>query len=332
MHDPLATHQARLSSRRRGSWLHPRGSLNTMDAALRLYQVHSRTLLVGLLVPSLFTWAGLFIFFWAVLPGVAVSFTVSRRGALWDSVMWSIVATLVVVVPLLSLGSTLGQLFASKLVAESESLKLQLDRAGIWRPLALTTASLSVLVFVQCCFGALLVWLAENLVLSPDQNLQGLSVLGTLAASPVWFLFTWLTFRRWFLLGPVRIFEGKGWNRASALLSGWGSQTLTGVIWCLVILSLFIGSSLILLADFIVNGFVGSESVRSSVIDPAGHSLLIVVSGAVPSFIAVWLLTPIWQLSRTLVYLDRLVRLEALDVTSMLQEVNRARTRVVMLD
>jgi hypothetical protein len=53
--------------------------------------------------------------------------------------------------------------------------------------------------------------------------------------------------------------------------------------------------------------------------------------GSLPLFLAAWLLTPVWAVATTLLYFDRVVRLEAYDIRLLLEDVREPRKRTVLL-
>ena len=51
----------------------------------------------------------------------------------------------------------------------------------------------------------------------------------------------------------------------------------------------------------------------------------------VPTFVSLWLLLPLWSTAMTVLYYDRIVRIEAYDVSLILEDIKNESRRSVLL-
>ena len=334
---------ARMSVVERHAWLRPMTSGEAIDLALRCYQRSAWNLLKLTASPLAFAYCGVVFMGIVVAPGL---FTTGARGVAGveiGEIFVTLVLALVVGLPLIFAG--LGSVFGIVTRATSDVLdgrpvdEVAALRAGRVSLRAVFVGILRVF-FTACLFFllagafALIGMLTEAATGASETaglaaGMAGLCVLIGVVFAPLW-----MNARS--LLPAVVVLEGLGAKEAarrSAYLmkrhrgQGNADGVTAGVFLLLVFLGAVLGTSLGLVLQ--LTGLVGRIE---SWVTVAGLSQLVgQVVAALPGYVCLWFLVPFWGTAMTVLYYDRRVRLEALDVQVMINDINNADRRAILL-
>lgn len=308
-----------------------------VDVAARSYQRLGRAILAQIAVPMLLCFVVVLFFF--VFLGPAF-FRTSNPGDIATQIGESIAVVAVglfVALPLFLLGMAYSQGIVTRLVADY-LLGNQPDRttaAEAARRSLRTVAGTGIRMFFSA-FAALLV--AGGLVMvsallteatSTDNPLPALlSILAIILciASPLGPI---LVLFRYALAPVVAVVEGapakvallrsRELSRATRYQTGAGEALFASIVLCVFLFGVIWGGTalaftMVGLPDILSNQFGSS---------PAGMIAQTLMT-LLPIYFALWVVSPVWMATCTIVYFDRRIRLEGFDIYVLEQDVRRA--------
>lgn len=321
--------------------LRPMRLSEMLDAAFWIYQRSAGKILVATAVPVSLFWAAAAYMAQIVLPSLA--FTRTDGGTL-DQLSEAVVSVslgLLVAVPLAALG--LG--YSTARTIEIVAPKIRGDRVAAPPIPPWTAAGLAARVsIIQLLYagGFLLLCGALSAAGAALQFITGQDVWSILTGSVVVIAVTvgWIAIPIGYhvtaLAVPAALIEGlkprQAVRRSSRLLRSSIGQTPSSFVTLTVALLLaFLAAVLVsVLSGILAAGDLGTV-VRQvggpTLFGPILESALL----SLPAYVAVWLLAPVWAILTTLLYFDRIVRLEAYDIRLLLEDVHDSRKRTVLL-
>lgn len=329
---PIELYKDRLQAIDRRRLLRPLQTAEVIDIATRLYQSRARLLLARTAVPVLFCYLAAVFFQTFVLPDLfATAAGESFRQDLARLAL-AVVVTVFVAVPLFVYGLGQSQILSTRLASPyilgepppeeeppltlRDSLRMTL-LLGIAFFVSLAPLWTAAILFV---FGGII-------QASAPRNIAA-GVLATFAILILVcgiFLVPALLYR--YTLAPVvLVVEGlpvrKSIQRGFELLKGQvygggpGGAVLTAWILLLVVFLLTFSGFQLVFSLLTSTGALAAFVSESRVANLASAALAMV-----PGYLSVWILVPFWSSFATVLYYDRRVRLEALDIRILANDV-----------
>ncbi|MCW5935878.1 MAG: hypothetical protein KIT11_01040 [Fimbriimonadaceae bacterium] len=328
---PLESYAKRMGALERRSLVRAYAATELVDTALSLYQKVARPVLKATAVPMILCLAGLTFYNTFVLNGL---FTTRAGGDLRieaTEIMVTMGTALGVALPLLALG--LGSSMAATVSKLAPLVRGDLtDPPPVGGGAALRTAQTILLVIAASCGVAVLSGIgilagayaertgAHNVATDAVTALSWLSL-----ATVAWILIP--VGLCVFAVAPVVcLLESAkplaSLRRARKLMRTARGQSnaygpVVGAITVLLLVGFGLGGSM----EFILGAF-GLQSLIERTFSPFGlGELLSGVVQALPTYVTLWFLTPIWTSVVTLLYFDRRVRLEAYDIRLLTEDI-----------
>jgi hypothetical protein len=312
-----------------------------LDAAFWIYQRSAGQILVATALPVSLFWAAAAYATEIVFPSLAVTRTDGGTLDQISEAVTSVSLGLLVAVPLAALG--LGYSMARTI--EIVVPKIRGDRIAA-PPLPLWTAAgvAARVSVVQLLYtgGFLLLCGALAAAGAALQFITGQDLWSFFTGVVVVFALTfgWVSIPVGYhvtaLAVPAALIEGlkprQAVRRSSRLLRSAAGQTPSSfVTFPVALLLTFLGSVVIasLSAVFAAGdlGTVARQAGGPTLFGPILEAALL----SLPAYVAVWLLAPVWAILTTLLYFDRIVRLEAYDIRMLLEDIRASRKRTVLL-
>jgi hypothetical protein len=325
--------QRRMRSVDRRRLLQPRSPQQILDLSTRLYHKLAWPILRLTLPSMVLLYTGLVFFQGFVLPGLLTTRNPDDMATQFGEVLTVFAVALFVALPIVvvALGHTIG--LTTRLIADYVTDQ-RIEMAGAVaaaRKGALTMVGLLAQVFLRA--GFVLVVAGGLMLLSAYADREGynaaardLAMFFAVLAIVAGFILVPVVMSRLALAPAVAAIEGEGprrsMRRSVALMaktrhinSGYDTLLNLWVVALLVALVLWVGFySAFAMAG--VSGWIESVSGRGVLWAILGETLR-----TLPSFLAVWLLVPFLTCCVTVLYFDRRVRLEALDIELMAHDV-----------
>jgi len=304
--------------------LAPLGAGDLIDRAVRLYRRHLFVLIRTAAPPVIIVAAGWIIFSMALRQILLTSFT---GDLLWNLLLLAVsgfIITTGYLSVLVVMGGATRTLVAHLLRNDPVTARATYSavRARFW---GLVGASLIMLCWISAAFmvagygtqiiAAFIVLGASLLALVAPGWLA--AVLGTLAVLLVSGAGLWLFFLmigRIVYVPQIMLVEGKGVFEAVGRSFSLGSGNVRRLMAMTLFTTFGIMSAMLLL--LVIIGFVGAAvgiNMRDSAEWPAWYAILYSILGPVSSL----LLTPVWMLGLSLLYVDERVRHEGYDIELM---------------
>lgn len=341
---PLDFYKQRMRSIDRRRLLRPMRTGEIIDLALRCYQVLARPILRLTLIPMLFCYAGLVFVATFVLPQLVQTSQPDSLAGQVSEVLIAYGVGLAVALPLfvVGLGYASGltvRLVSDFILGDPVSIVKARDAAAV---AAKSMTKLLFSVFFRSFFILLLA--GAMLLLSALLEAEGLengvvfllASITSVGAIVIGFLAVPIVLCMYALCPQVAVIEGLPskacLNRSRALMKSHryqtgASESIIGIwlIMAFVALAIYFGAGLVI-------GMTGLEAWLRNLlqIGPAG-SVAAAMLEMLPAYITLWLVLPIWSAVTTILYYDRRVRLEALDIWMLADDVLKADRKTVLL-
>jgi len=341
---PLDYYKQRMRSIDRRRLLRPMKTGEIIDLALRCYQFLARPILAQTLIPMLFCYAGLVFIATFVMPQLFQTSQPESLAGQVSEVLVAYVIGLAVALPLFVVGLGYASGLTVRLVGDfvlGDPVSIQqAKRAAAVAAKSMTKLLFSVFFrtfFILLLAGGLLI--ASAVLESMDQE-QGvlflLTSMTSVGALIIGFLAIPFVLCMYALCPQVAVIEGlpskQCMARSRALMKSHRYQTgaaesVVG-IWLImgfVALAIYFGAVLII-------GMTGLEGWLRNLlqIGPAGTVATSMLE-MLPAYVTLWLVLPIWSAVTTILYYDRRVRLEALDIWILADDVLKADRKTVLL-
>lgn len=334
---------ARMSVVERHAWLRPMSAGEAIDLALRCYQRSAWSLLKLTAVPMAVAFSGIVFVAIVVLPGLFTTSAPRSAGVEAGELLVSLVLGFAVGLPLVfaGVGTVLGTV--TKATADvldgravDEAKAVEAGRTS----LRAVFSGIVRVFFVGCVFfllaggfavvGTLLGQsMGSELASSLSALMVGLSVMAGMVFAPLW-----MNTRA--LLPAVAVLENVGskeaGKRSAHLMKRYrGQASADGVTFGVFLLLVFLGAVLGASMFFLIQ-LTGIGGRIEAWVTVAGLSQLLgQLVSYLPGFVCLWLLVPFWGTAMTVLYFDRRVRVEALDVQVMINDINNADRRALLL-
>jgi hypothetical protein len=337
--DPFALYSSRLRSADRRRLLRPLKTVEILETAVRAYQTNAGSLLSASIGPMLLSYVAFVFLRTFVLP----AFTTTGRGLSQEAQYVELaVATLAafgVGLPLLVLGVGLATARNVPLVSAFVMGERTVEDGREAR------TSWSVIGALLIVTGKMVLWVSPSLLLGLWAVVESRRANSSDAAIAVTFAVLSLVF---FGLAAVSSLSACGLAPVVASLEEASARTAVRrskhlcrlvpfhgsvgpTLFAALLLVVFLGVILNLALQFPLQLFAIDGIVRNMGGPTGLGTLLAGALTAVPDFAAVWLVMPIFQAAVTVAYFDRAVRLEALDIRVLTEDVRRADRRTVLL-
>lgn len=334
---------ARMSVVERHAWLRPMTTGEAIDLALRCYQRSAWSLLRLTAFPMALAFSGIVFMALVVVPGLMTTSSLGSVRTEGGELFVSLVLGFAIGLPLVftGIGSVLGTV--TKATSDTldgrpvdEAASLEAGR----RSLKAVFGGIVRVFFVGCVFFLLAGGFAVIGILS--ERAIGMQAAGGIAAAMaalsvfagVVFAPLWMNTRA--LMPAVVVLEGVGpkeaGKRSAYLMKRHrGQGSADGVTFGVFLLLLFLGAvlttSLLVLVQLTgISGRIESWVSVAGVAQLAGQLV-----SYLPGYVCLWLLVPFWGTAMTVLYFDRRVRIEALDVQVMTDDINNADRRALLL-
>ncbi len=306
------------------------------DVSLGVYQTLGWTILKRIALPALFCLiAGAFVFYYA-LPSYYFTRQPDSEEAQLIEMLLTSIFSFFIAGPLFLIGSAWATILVTRYVADymlsqlmDESGAQRAVRRTLFRTILLGLRQLGLsLVGVAIGFGLLILsWAGDRWMNSETASaiFYPLGIMG-IAVGIGWFLYCQ---GRHGLLVPVAVIEGlhgkAALKRSKELVRaipfhGSGTSNLSA----LMILLIF----LVLLLGFGFQGLLSllplHDAARALNLVPIVEAVLTESLALLPWFIVIWVCLPVWAATTTLIYFERRIRLEGLDVEHLSRDVWRA--------
>jgi hypothetical protein len=320
--------------------LRPHASSELVDAALRIYQRQGMRMLRLTALPTLFCLASLTFLLDYILPAFTTTKNADSLGGQALEVVFTVCLGLFVAGPLFLTGLTYASTLVVRLAADdlegmatSENSVLRFARSALPRlfvqnlkEVLLSASGILVAVGIML-LGSLLTTLTPS-----DSPVAGLvAVLGFLGLGVGGLIFLYVLSLD-ALVVPVTVLEsetGRAVSKRSRSLLGSPKHRMLGApigsgygpIWNVYLASLFIffasffglkGIDALLDLQVRLTAWLGSSILKG---------IFTTAVQMVPLYIALWLCIPIWATAITVIYFERRVRLEGLDILKLSEEI-----------
>jgi hypothetical protein len=334
---------ARLEATEGRAWLRPHSTGEAVDSALRLYQRSAWPLLSWTLLPMSLCFASLVFMAVVVVPSLFMTRTPGQVGGEVTEVVTALGVGVLVALPLFCLG--IGTAMGTVVRAAADLLHgLPLDerraKSAGRASLGAVAGGLAIavpqsLLFVLLAGLLLLLGMLADRIGGGWVGATVANVLAVLSLAAGFAIFPFALATR-ALTPAVAVIEGapamKAIARSRALMRQARHQGSPGSV-CLTVavLILFVGGMLWGTLQTLV-GLSGVESRLENLPGfPGVGPMLAGAVGMLPAFVVLWLMSPLWSVAMTVLYYDRVVRLEAYDVRLMVEEIANADRRAVLL-
>lgn len=315
------------------------GSSEVIDLAFRVYRTLGWQILRQTAVPSLFTLGGLAFCTEVVLPMLSVTKNPGDIGAqVWEALLTICIAFLVAL-PISLIGFAYTSGVVCKLVSDYVLGTIP-DPKGASRAGGRLLWPLMKLHFVEMLYSLSGIVCATLLLLlsayMESSNSGNLAVAGAVSALAIFafmigfFVFV-LVAARHSLTPPILVLEGetrirKAIKRSVGLLrstsshpSGYGTFGFLALILPVIALILFPGfGALLSIVDL-------PTILRQSISIPLAAEAISGILRLLPAYLFVWVTVPIWTTTITILYYERRIRLEGLDIEILAQDIVRSR-------
>lgn len=340
---PLDTYKQRMRAVDRRRLLRPLTGNQTIDIGLRAYQSLAKWILPNSLVPSLLAFAGLIFISTFVLPELAVTSQPENMVAQAGELGLVFLIAILVALPLITIGIAYSSGLTVSVVSDFV-LGNEPDFQAARQAAQSSTLTMTRLLF-GILFRALGILLISGVCLLVSALMEGyssvsdaLAVMSSLVGSlglVLGFAAIPVVLSRYALCPVVAVLERvspkQAYRRSVELmksvryLGGGGSVVVQA--WIVIFFGslLLIGGFGLLFTLFDIEGYIGAQLSGSAFVP-----VLTAVVSMLPTFLALWIITPIWTTATTVLYYERRVRLEAFDIETLnrdLVEAKRAKRR-----
>ncbi len=333
--DPLARFLNQKSARfERRALLRPMSSSQVVDASLQVYRALGGRILFLTLIPALFSTVAIYFLLDYVIPMLGSTSDPTNVETQIGEAVFVVALALFVALPLIIFSASYAGALACNLVSDHVNGLVPSPQAA--QDVALRNIGRIFLFGVrQAILGAgglilgTVLLIAGAMVDTSYPDASGWIALLAILAFGACFVVAPLVFSFECLTIPVMIIEGSSVRKAALrsrqLLKSVGrnpsgmpavSNLFAMVIVLLLLLTIGIGSGIGIL--------VSIADVAAWLETSLGADLSNKLLQIVPTFLAVWLLVPVWSVTSTLIYFERRVRLEGYDIEALAQDVWRS--------
>ncbi len=331
--DPLTLYQERLNAVDRRRWLYPMTSAELLEAAARIYQVCAQNVLPRTFLLAVVAYFGISFLFAFVIPAL---FGVNAGAGIASDTSRALVALVIgffVAIPAAMVGlagSFVVAMQAAEPVVMGEAEPLR--PADSISPLRITwlLTGVAALSFAPILLCVILITAGAWL------ETAGISALAIVLALAGWFLafgaipFAVVVYARLSLAPCIAVRErlrGLAAIRRSWQLSKTRGRIggITEPIFYVLLIFLFLAGGIFGIVSLAIH-FLTIQPVidgwlNGMIWGQFGRAALSVL----PGFFVIWLLTPFLAIATTLLYFDRLIRLEAFDIRVLARDVMEVR-------
>lgn len=340
---PLDFYKQRMRSVDRRRFLRPMSSGEIIDLATRCYQVLAKPVLRLTILPMLFCYAGLIFLQTFILPQLFETRSEAVSGQVAE-VMIAYCIALVVALPLFVVGLAYSSGLTVRLVSDFIlGNEVDIEKAKI---AAATSGKAMIKLLYGVFFRAAGIILLAGLCLVASAYLESLGLqenvifllasMASIGGLLIGILAIPIVLNMYALVPQAAVMEGlagkDAFQRSRALMKsvryhGNASSTTVGtwIVCFFVFLGLNLGFGAILeLINF-------STTIQSALQLGSFSTVLVSALEMLPTFLALWLIAPIWSTATTILYFDRRVRLEALDIWLLADDVLKSDRKTVLL-
>lgn len=319
--------------------IRPMGASEVLDLAFRVYRTLGWQILKQTAIPSLFTLGGLAFCTEVVIPMLGVTKSPGDIGGQVVEVLLTICIAFFVALPISLIGFAYTSGVVCKLVSDY-LMGVIPDSKGAARTGSRALWPLMRLQFIEMLYSLSGVICATLMLLASaymeSENPSNEAVAGAVSALAIFafmigfFIFA-LVAARHSLTPPIMILEGersvlRAIRRSVRLLrstashpSGYGTFGFLFLILPVVAIILFPGFGALL-------GIVDLPTiVRENVSIPYVAEAVGGALRLLPAYLFVWVTVPIWTATTTILYYERRIRLEGLDIEILARDIARSR-------
>ena len=314
-----------------------------IDLATRCYQVLAKPVLRLTILPMLFCYAGLIFLQTFILPQLFETRSEAISGQVAE-VMVAYCIALVVALPLFVVGLAYSSGLTVRLVSDFIlGNEVDIEKAKV---AASTSGKVMIKLLYGVFFRAAGVLLAAGLLIVASAYLESIGLednavfllasMASIGAIFVGLLAVPIVLNMYALVPQVAVVENlsgkEAFKRSQHLMKSvryHGSASSTTVATWIVCFFVFLGLNLGFGAILGLINF--ASSIQSTLQLGSLSTVLVSALEMLPTFLALWLIAPIWSTATTILYFDRRVRLEALDIWLLADDVLKSDRKTVLL-